>query len=162
MLSYILSFISTKANLLIYPLLIILSFSLGYNVFQYFSISLLDNNLKVLKAEKEQLNLKLIISEESNKELRNAINLQNIYVDNLRNEAEKKLKENAELLNKAKSEATKSKKRAEELMNAKPPANMSLCDAANKLINEEIDALRSNNVNIIYTDMLNSQMVDVP
>lgn len=89
-------------------------------------------------AEKEAAETKLAVCEQSVEGLRGAINRQNEAIEKLKADAEKREKENKVALDKAKAKADNYKKQAEELMGRVPPQNISKCDAANRLINEEV------------------------
>jgi len=102
------------------------------------NIKFLRNSNDNLKHEKEILSQQLDLSQASVKKLQSAIEDQNKAVEELRTDAEKRAKVNKAEIAKAQGIAANYKKQAEDLKNRKPPQNQNRCDAANELINSEI------------------------
>lgn len=115
--------------------MLILAAALGV---QSFRISLFKSEAKTLAAEKQTLKTQLDESQANLKQLQNDIQAQNDAIDRLKKEGDERVAKNAEDVRKAKQEAEGYKKQAQDLMNRKAPQNVSKCDAANALINEEI------------------------
>jgi predicted nucleic acid-binding Zn-ribbon protein len=101
-------------------------------------ISLLGSQKATLVAEKNTLKLALDESQSNLRQLKNDIQAQNDAVQALKADSDARLAKNAEEVKKAQKVAGDYKKQAEELLKRRPPENISKCDAANLLINEEI------------------------
>jgi len=115
--------------------ILILAAALGV---QSFRISLLKSEAKTLTAEKQTLKTQLDESQANLLQLQNDIQSQNAAIERLKKDGDERVAKNAEDVKKAKKEAEGYKKQAQDLMNRKVPQNVSKCDAANALINEEI------------------------
>ena len=101
-------------------------------------ISMLRSDKTVLIAEKSQLKTLLDVSQANVLQLTGDIEAQNASIDALKKDGDERLAKHAKEVKKAEDAAAAYKKRAEELLTRKPPQNVSRCDAANALINEEI------------------------
>lgn len=105
-------------------------------------IKILNGNISTLTAEKQTMQATLDVSQASVKSLQLAIVEQNDAIDNMQIEADKREKSHAGAIAAAKATTQSAKKRADELMAAMAPQNLSKCDAANQLINQEIQRAR--------------------
>jgi uncharacterized coiled-coil protein SlyX len=95
--------------------------------------------IKVLKSENESLTIKLSVAESSIKTLQTSISKQNTAIDKMKKDADDRLKENIKNVNKSKEERKIFDKHSKDLLSKKTPEDISKCDSANLLINEEID-----------------------
>jgi predicted nucleic acid-binding Zn-ribbon protein len=101
-------------------------------------IKFLNSNISTLNAEKQVIQAKLDVSQSSVKSLQIAINDQNDAIDNMQIQADARERSHAGAIATAKATTISAKKKADELMAAMAPQNISKCDAANQLINQEI------------------------
>ncbi len=101
-------------------------------------IKFLKNQKAELVAEKEQLKTLLAVSQANVKQLQSDIQSQNEKVEKFKKDADERQAANQVLVKKASDQAAIIKKKSDDLLKRQPPANMSSCDAANALINEEI------------------------
>lgn len=101
-------------------------------------ITILRAQLSTCEAEKKVLVAELAVSQASVKSLQQAINDQNAAVEKLKADAD--AREKAGLVEIAKAQATAAgfKKQAADILKRVAPQNISKCDAANQLINEEL------------------------
>lgn len=109
------------------------------------TILLLGIYIKALKAEvskcnseKETLNLALEVSQSSVKQLQEAINEQNTAIEKFKSEADRRQKESAAAIARAKADAAAAKGRSEDIMKIRPDPDKPICESINELINEEI------------------------
>lgn len=102
-------------------------------------IKILKVEISSCEAEKKNLVAELAISQASVKSLQAAINDQNAAVDKLKTDSDNREKAGAVEIAKAKVTADGFKKQADTLLRRVVPQNTSMCDAANQLINEEIN-----------------------
>lgn len=105
-------------------------------------IRILNGDVAACTAEKQTLKATLEVSQASVKSLQIAINDQNDAIDNMQIQAAAREKSHAGAIASAKATTVSAKKRADELMAAMAPQNISKCDAANQLINQEIQRAR--------------------
>jgi hypothetical protein len=103
-----------------------------------FYIKIQKSHIATLQVEKKNLSDELAISVASVKSLQQAVSDQNIAIDKLKSDADARFIAHQEELAKAKTLATNYKNQAAELLKRKIPQNTTQCDAANQLINEEI------------------------
>lgn len=122
--------------------LIILLLLLGVIAGQYFYISNLNLNIDILKTKKEQIQTLLDVSQANIAQLQNEIKTQNIAIDQFKKDAEIRQAKNAAEVKSAQAIAETHKLHAEELLKKIAPQDMSKCDAANLIINEEIKNAR--------------------
>lgn len=101
-------------------------------------INILKSSNRALVAEKAELKTLLDVSQANVIELQGNIKTQNDAIGVLKKNGDERLAKHAKEVKKAEDAAAAYKKRAEELLTRKPPQNISRCDAANALINEEI------------------------
>jgi len=102
-------------------------------------INSLKNKVVDLQNKNTNLTILLNISEASVANLRTSIDEQNLAVQKLKDDAILREKNGAEALAKARLETEIGKKRSISIMAAKIPVGKSACDAANDLINAEIN-----------------------
>lgn len=103
-----------------------------------FYIYILRGKIETLTAELALSKTQTAVVESSNRELRAAIDRQNITIEEFKAKYDEKTAlYNAEIA-KAKQNTAKANKRADEIMNSTPPAGASLCEAADALFNQEI------------------------
>jgi len=102
-------------------------------------ISLLKSQKQTLIAEKEKIEILLQDSQADLVKLKQAIELQNKYIEEFKTAAEEKLKKNAELLAKAKKDADFYRRQATDIMGKRPQPGIPLCTSAENLINSEIE-----------------------
>jgi hypothetical protein len=91
-----------------------------------------------LRTQNSAISAALRISEGSVKTLQASIDSQNSAINRLKTDADAREQSHAAELTQAKTNADFYKKKAEDLMKRQPPQNVTRCDAANSLINEEI------------------------
>lgn len=101
-------------------------------------IKVLRNNLEICEAEKIAITTRLEISQESVKNLQGAINSQNIAIEKMKTAADERAKANQAELNRAKATADTFKQQATDILKNVAPQGVPKCDAANLLINSEI------------------------
>lgn len=101
-------------------------------------IKILKSEINSCEAEKKNLVAELAISQASVKSLQGAITEQNVAIDKLKTDSDAREKAGAAEVAKAKVKAEGFKKQADNLLKRIVPQNMTKCDAANSLINEEI------------------------
>lgn len=101
-------------------------------------VKILKGNIVALEAEKASLVTKLEVSNASIVALQKSIDEQNAAVQKFKDAADAREKVNRNEIVKAKVESANQKKRAADLMNRVIPQNVTACDAANQLFNEEI------------------------
>ena len=112
--------------------------AIGIIVAQYAYISTLRSKNETLIAEKETLSTKLVESQANLKQLQNDIKTQNDAIDKLKKDSDIRAAKNAVEVKAAQEKANIHKSHAEELLKRIAPQDMSKCDAANLIINEEI------------------------
>jgi peptidoglycan hydrolase CwlO-like protein len=105
---------------------------------EYTYIVILKSEKATLVAEKAQLKTMLDESQANLKQLQNDIQAQNDAIDKLKKDGDARVAKGAAEVKKAQDTAAEYKKRADELLGRKPPQNVPKCDAANALINEEL------------------------
>lgn len=118
--------------------LIVIALLLATIAGEYTYITILKSEKDTLVAEKAQLKTLLDESQANLKQLQNDIQVQNDAIDKLKKEGDARVAKGAAEVKKAQDTAAEYKRRADELLGRKPPQNMSKCDAANTLINEEL------------------------
>jgi hypothetical protein len=101
-------------------------------------ITVLRSQKDTLVAEKQVLQISLDASQASLLQLKNDIVAQNAAIEKLKTESDARLAKNAVEVKKAQAVAQSYKRQAEDLLNRPPPQDMSKCDAAEALINEEL------------------------
>jgi len=101
-------------------------------------IKFLKNEKAELVAEKEQLKTLLAVSQANVKQLQSDIQSQNEKVEKFKKDADERQAANQVLVKKAADQAAIFKKKSDDILKRQPAPNMSSCDAANALINEEI------------------------
>ena len=101
-------------------------------------IKILHGDISTLNAEKQTIKAELDVSQASVKSLQIAINEQNAAVDKLKADSDAREQAHAAEIAAAKTTADTAKKKAAQLMSTVSPQNLSKCDAANELINQEI------------------------
>jgi len=102
----------------------------------YFAI--LRHQVSACEAEKGILVAELAISQASVKSLQGAINEQNAAIDKLKTDSDVREKAGQVEIAKAKVKADNFKKQAADILKKVAPQNITKCDAANLLINEEL------------------------
>jgi Tfp pilus assembly major pilin PilA len=105
---------------------------------EYVYITVLKAEKATLVAEKAQIKTMLDESQANLKQLQNDIQAQNDAIDKLKKDGDARVAKGAVEVKKAQDTAAEYKRRADELLGRKPPQNVQKCDAANLLINEEI------------------------
>jgi predicted nucleic acid-binding Zn-ribbon protein len=101
-------------------------------------IRILHGDISTLDAEKQTIKAELDISQASVKSLQTSIDEQNAAINKLKADSDAREQAHATEIAAAKITADTAKKRAAQLMSAMSPQNLSKCDAANQLINQEI------------------------
>lgn len=132
----LISFLFTNKSLAIIFLMVIAIVS------ELFYIKLCKAELLVALSQKETVETKLKVAENSVKDLQDNINKQNTAIEKLKADATAREESHKEEITKANIRAANYKKQAEELMKKKPPQNKSKCDAANDLINSEVSSVK--------------------
>jgi len=128
----ILAFILNNKTLVV--ALILIAIIGGESVY----IKIQKQELATLQLEKKNLSDELAISVASVKSLQQAVTDQNTAIDKLKSDSDARQAAHMEELSKAKTLATNYKNQAAELLRRQVPQNTTQCDAANQLINEEI------------------------
>lgn len=100
--------------------------------------SMLSKDIEVLENDKKTLKAELDVSQASVKSLQAAIDEQNTAVQKMKDAAAAKEKLYLEELARVKKTTDALRQQAGDIMKRQPPQGMSLCDAANNLISEEI------------------------
>jgi hypothetical protein len=101
-------------------------------------VKILKSDIVALEAEKASLVTKLEVSNASIAALQKSINEQNAAVQAFKEAADAREKASRNEIIKAKTESANLKKYADDLMSRVIPQNVTACDAANLLINEEL------------------------
>ncbi len=101
-------------------------------------INSLNKDISVLEQEKNVIKAELEVSQASVKSLQGAIDEQNAAVQKMKDAAAAKEKLYLEELARVKKTTDALRQQAGDIMKRQPPQGMSLCDAANNLISEEI------------------------
>jgi predicted nucleic acid-binding Zn-ribbon protein len=101
-------------------------------------IRILHGDISTLEEKAKTAQAELEVSQASVKSLQIAINDQNTAIDKLKTDTDAREKAHAVEIAVAKTTANTAKKRAADLMASMAPQNISKCDAANQLINSEI------------------------
>ena len=101
-------------------------------------IRILHGDISTLDAEKQTIKAELDVSQASVKSLQTSIDEQNAAVDKLKADSDAREQAHAAELAAAKASSATAVKRAKDLMASVAPQNLSKCDAANQLINKEI------------------------
>lgn len=101
-------------------------------------IKILKSDIVKLKADITVLNSDLKISEQSVKDLQGALDTQNVAIDNLKSAADKRVASHKVELDAAKKVAITTKQKADQIMTLQKPVDKNTCNAANDLINSEI------------------------
>ena len=104
----------------------------------YFYVTHLQKEVVSLTTKNTALETDLKVSQDSVKSLQGAIADQNTAIDNMKAAADAREKTHAAELAAAKTASNNRKTQATVIMNAKIPQNTSACNAANDLINKEI------------------------
>lgn len=129
---FILSLLSNRN--VVFGILFVVLF-LGTGIY----IKILKNELSHSQDENNILSLKLSVSETSVKSLQNAINDQNSAIERLKKSASDREKLYRIEIEKATSKAGTLKKQADEILKKILPQNITKCDAANELVNSQIN-----------------------
>lgn len=103
----------------------------------------LNTEIRKLNADLEVSNKHLEVSQISLKELKITLDRQNESIFRLEMEAKENLDKHKGELTRSATTAAKYKKQSQDLLSRKPQANVSSCDDANRLINEEIKNARN-------------------
>lgn len=101
-------------------------------------VKVLKSNLEVCQQEKATISAKLEVSQEAVKNLQGAINEQNIAIEKMKTAADERAKANQAELNRAQATANTFKQQATDILKNVAPQGVPKCDAANLLINSEI------------------------
>ena len=101
-------------------------------------IKILESDLSATIAEKNVVVAELQVSQASVKSLQQAISDQNIAIYKMKADVDARLVAHQVEINKAKADAISYKKQAQALMDAKVPPTETNCEAANNLINKEL------------------------
>lgn len=101
-------------------------------------VKVLKSNLETCEAEKATISAKLEISQEAVKNLQGAINEQNIAIEKMKTAADERAKANQAELNRAQATANTFKQQATDILKNVAPQGVPKCDAANLLINSEL------------------------
>lgn len=101
-------------------------------------IKFLKNQKAELVSEKERLQTLLDVSQANVKQLQGDIQAQNEQVEKFKKDADERQAANQVIVKKATEQAAIYKKKSDDLLKRQPPSNMSSCEAADALINEEI------------------------
>lgn len=101
-------------------------------------VKILKSNLEICEVEKVALSAKLEISQEAVKNLQGAINEQNVAIEKMKAAADERAKANQAELNRARATANTFKQQATDILKNVAPQGVPKCDAANLLINSEI------------------------
>lgn len=104
----------------------------------YFYVSGLKNSVATLTTKNANLTASLKVSQDSVRNLQEAISDQNEAVEKFKSDADERQKVNAVAVAKAQVAANNYKAQASAILSAKLPANTNSCAAANDLINSEI------------------------
>lgn len=91
-----------------------------------------------LVAQKATLLVTLTESQANVIQLKNDINFQNAQIEKFKSDAAERAVKHANDIKKAKTTSDMYRKQAEDLLNRRPPQNITKCDAANDLIVEEL------------------------
>lgn len=131
-----LSMLLTNKGLIVCALLLVIISG------QYVYLRHLSAKNDVLSAEKVTLQVQLTESQANVIQLQNDIKTQNSAIDQFKKDAEIRLAKNAEEVKTAQTIAKNYKAQADEVLRKVTPQDMSVCDAANFIINEEIRNVR--------------------
>ena len=101
-------------------------------------VKVLKSNLEVCQQEKATISAKLEVSQEAVKNLQGAINEQNIAIEKMKTAADERAKANQAELNRAQATVNTFKQQATDILKNVAPQGVPKCDAANLLINSEI------------------------
>ena len=101
-------------------------------------IKILKSDVATITAKADVLTAELRVSQASVKGLQQAILDQNTAIDKMKTEIDARLAAHQVEINKAHAIAISYKKQAQELMDSKVPPTESNCEAANILINKEL------------------------
>ena len=105
-------------------------------------VALLRGNLATCEAEKKVLVAELEVSQASVKNLQIAINDQNTAIEKLKSDSDTREKSHQQEIAKAKITSESFKKQAADILKKIAPQNISKCDAANQVINEELQRVK--------------------
>jgi predicted nucleic acid-binding Zn-ribbon protein len=105
-------------------------------------IFFLRSNLQTCEAEKKTLEAELAVSQASVKGLQLAITEQNSAIEKMKTDADTREKSHQQEITKAKVKADGFRKQAADLLKRTIPQNVSRCDAANIIINEELQRVK--------------------
>ena len=101
-------------------------------------VKVLKSNLETCQQEKATISAKLEISQEAVKNLQGAINEQNVAIEKMKTAADERAKANQAELNRAQATANTFKQQATDILKNVAPQGVPKCDAANLLINSEL------------------------
>jgi len=101
-------------------------------------IKILKSELSTANAQKAALTVELQVSQASVKTLQQSITDQNAAIDKMKSDADARTASHQAEIKKAKTTSDNYKKQAEDLMKLRSPQNIPKCDAANDIINREI------------------------
>jgi peptidoglycan hydrolase CwlO-like protein len=105
-------------------------------------VKLLKSEKLVLVAEKDTIKAHLEISQTMAKNLQSSVNEQNAAINKLKSDSLAREQEHKIKIAQANEKANKYKKEAEEIMKRQPPQNLTKCDAANQLVNTELNDVK--------------------
>mgnify|MGYP001175421669 CR=1 FL=1 len=103
---------------------------------------MLRSNLQTCEAEKKTLEAELAVSQASVKGLQLAITEQNSAIEKLKTDSDTREKSHQKEIAKAKITSESFKKQAADILKKVAPQNISKCDAANQVINEELQRVK--------------------
>jgi peptidoglycan hydrolase CwlO-like protein len=109
---------------------------------EYAYITLLKSEKDTLVAEKAQLQTLLEVSQANLKQLQSDIHAQNDAIGHLKKEGDARVAKGAVEVKKAQDTAAEYRRRSDDLLGRIVPQNVAKCDAANMLINEELQNAR--------------------
>lgn len=101
-------------------------------------VKVLKSNLEACQQEKATISAKLEISQEAVKNLQSAINEQNVAIEKMKTAADERAKANQAELNRAQATANTFRQQATDILKNVAPQGVPKCDAANLLINSEL------------------------
>ena len=132
----IVSFLLSNKNLMIFTLLSAITISIGIY------IKILKSELVVAEAEHKALSVELEVSQTSMKNLRAMVDVQNNAVEKLKSDSGvRQLAHNKEIIY-AKTTSDILYKQSQYLMNLSLPPNETSCNAANNIINSEVNNVK--------------------
>ena len=107
-------------------------------MFAYVHARYLNAKIITVEAEKEAVEQQLKNAREQIANCNAKVDAQNAAIDKMKQDSDARVRRIAAELERLRREGDVSRRRAEEIMNLKPQTGASLCDNANRIINEEI------------------------